>query len=908
MLPNVLAGSYQRYKTDTATFTTWLSNAAMACGYEASDRSGPETSTGPKKNRPKEKARKKAREASEKEELPVKHTITTKDHLQQAHIIAGKVEVPETLQKILERAIQARQRCAEWFRTSKADDHFSNEGHQQFIGVLKQTLKIIGRQKGDDETGKGEEYSDDSLGEASWHELANRFQNLAVEEIPEFEGPDLSQDGLNSTYELEEESEEMKMSLMIFCFFEDMHRLQDFIHDTWRSYKANELDLITASLITNSAVDIVRQNEEQILATAPKLFSTKHSYSTIAMVIFSEDALSQGQDPAAKLKSVESLRPTPFDDFIYLSTARALMKFDYVCMEPPPSRAWCIISSAEEDATLPQLMMDAQLFDDYCEVQTKLCLLIKGPEYAPYPWRYPAPAEDELNSGLRKLRKEGVLSVWLVFAARVFLDVIDILGTDLHRDHMNVPPARLSIYGSDGPERSRIHRNIIQNRINVKTTVYNFVAGRRVRSCGKVGPSAHILGSWYRDSDFCRIQGHIVQKLGLSDPDWGKMKAYKGLDDFLSRNKSAKPGTVRAYHAHTSEPEFIVKMRESAKGTEIKDMTLKDLSFATIGSTEFIIPSAQSEEENRTASRKRTRPSKKYRKIDVRTIKPHEDPEYLMGHNPVYCGLWSLYLVVGNEQAGIQLGNYHIVITLVAHLYSEARRSGMLDMRWAEMDEMIDLHLDVVFDGRLPKSAHEAYTRYQKLMCLSTTSRQNILERDLPYKEPQCKPVPFAKTVGPFLRRETDSHSCLGQIESLIQSNRELIQYESKHKRRSARRKLTPLELLIQIKEFLPSQIPKMQFDYITLTKTCYTIIKTLRLDIYKTLGIKHQIYHEEGLIQCYFPMMVLHILKEGGDLQNVTRSRQEALPQSQQMEVVAKVLKRYLEIKKHVAASTRRA
>ena len=35
MLPEVLAGSYSRYKEDTKIFTTWLSKAAIACGYRA---------------------------------------------------------------------------------------------------------------------------------------------------------------------------------------------------------------------------------------------------------------------------------------------------------------------------------------------------------------------------------------------------------------------------------------------------------------------------------------------------------------------------------------------------------------------------------------------------------------------------------------------------------------------------------------------------------------------------------------------------------------------------------------------------------------------------------------------------------------------------------------------------------
>ena len=38
MLPEILAGSYLRYKEDTNAFTTWLSKAALACGYKPAQR------------------------------------------------------------------------------------------------------------------------------------------------------------------------------------------------------------------------------------------------------------------------------------------------------------------------------------------------------------------------------------------------------------------------------------------------------------------------------------------------------------------------------------------------------------------------------------------------------------------------------------------------------------------------------------------------------------------------------------------------------------------------------------------------------------------------------------------------------------------------------------------------------
>lgn len=48
------------------------------------------------------------------------------------------------------------------------------------------------------------------------------------------------------------------------------------------------------------------------------------------MVIYFADAFSRGEIPADKLKSNESLQPAPFDDFIYLSVSRILMKFTFL--------------------------------------------------------------------------------------------------------------------------------------------------------------------------------------------------------------------------------------------------------------------------------------------------------------------------------------------------------------------------------------------------------------------------------------------------------------------------------------------------------------------------------------------------------------------------------------------------
>lgn len=173
MLPRVLSGSYRRYKEDTDVFTTWLSEAAKACGYKpvarpqnttaaASSSSTPAAATkngAPKKSvRLKGKERKLAKEAVKQqnsntavaqadEVAIVKYTVSTQDILDQATAVAnwakGKMYMPLKVQRVLYRAIQARQRCAAWFEKTDIRSDQSREGHQYFIDVLRKVYGML---------------------------------------------------------------------------------------------------------------------------------------------------------------------------------------------------------------------------------------------------------------------------------------------------------------------------------------------------------------------------------------------------------------------------------------------------------------------------------------------------------------------------------------------------------------------------------------------------------------------------------------------------------------------------------------------------------------------------------------------------------------------------------------------
>lgn len=98
MLPEILTGSYKRYKEDTNVFATWLSTTAKACGYKSEPSSQlPVQKDAPKtpSSRLKGKARKEAQKAAANGDGPsqdvkladlqvTRYPVKTKDFLEQA--------------------------------------------------------------------------------------------------------------------------------------------------------------------------------------------------------------------------------------------------------------------------------------------------------------------------------------------------------------------------------------------------------------------------------------------------------------------------------------------------------------------------------------------------------------------------------------------------------------------------------------------------------------------------------------------------------------------------------------------------------------------------------------------------------------------------------------------------------
>lgn len=173
------------------------------------------------------------------------------------------IEVPSGLKKAIERAISARKRCSAWFRTAKVVNEYSNGAHDHFIQVLEKALVLLEPRISEATTKKNGATQSKQDDEAIFG-MKNRFDGIEIEDFKGSGGleqvivsieqakPTPGQ-AVIDVFELEEESSDLRVSMMIFCFFEDMHVIQEFLYGVRRSYKNDETGLIVASLTTNAA-------------------------------------------------------------------------------------------------------------------------------------------------------------------------------------------------------------------------------------------------------------------------------------------------------------------------------------------------------------------------------------------------------------------------------------------------------------------------------------------------------------------------------------------------------------------------------------------------------------------------------------------------------------------------------
>ena len=409
MLPSFLKSSYERYKSDTNSFATWLLDAARKCGHQ------PQLPTlGAVKPQ-------KGREAAPQE----RQFQTTIDELRRYSRLVEQstIDVPKPILAIARRAIKLRKDVTSWFR---AHGHSSsNERHAHFISVMEEICealewkKTTPSAKPTKKPADTPQEQDDDID--AW---VNRFAVLTVEEPQETSNkPAVSKQIVKvDLIEAEEHSvEEDHLSHRFFkayCLFQDLHNMRAFLAKTWIEYRDGKVDLMSASVVTDTALQLARDLIQQLVDSWPELQSDDQ---ILQRLLYNTACSLRGQDcsPSTEVGMPYNKNMSEIADWCYLPT-NILMKSFAAVLEPNtiPAYKKGQLGLYDPKADRQRMSMSQQFHED------KIILLELLPEFRVVDMlKDGMPTQDEITRGVIEFTRTKKVTIWLSFAVQIFLDI-----------------------------------------------------------------------------------------------------------------------------------------------------------------------------------------------------------------------------------------------------------------------------------------------------------------------------------------------------------------------------------------------------------------------------------------------------------------------------------------------------
>ncbi|KDB24920.1 hypothetical protein H109_03247 [Trichophyton interdigitale MR816] len=395
MLPHYLTSSYLQYKQDTNVVASWLAKTARACGYKIDHQS--------------DQPKKETYVIAVRDFIPLAETIVKCE--------APRVRVPPAFVSAIERAISARRTHHSILGEKKRTNE---DGHGHFISVLERVQNIL-RPLFVDENKEG---------------LANKFEKLDVEEPSDECAPtpdtdtkkqEFPESDSEATYEAERVQDINEMYSAFCLIIQDYRAFRVAIQETWLGYRHGVFDLVSASIMTNTALEFARQLEKD----AAPLFDKFGGSTMIMERVFMAQCRNMGED--------KDFRELPGDDLnfrvweaateIFLPTCMFLRGFvpmvskdNMPVIKPGYYGVYDPTSDRANKTPREKFQEDKVIFTEHATEFALLCIC--APDLL---------AEDELTRSLAEAFQTHTVTLSLSFATQVYLDIHHTLRGDVRR-------------------------------------------------------------------------------------------------------------------------------------------------------------------------------------------------------------------------------------------------------------------------------------------------------------------------------------------------------------------------------------------------------------------------------------------------------------------------------------------
>ncbi|KAL8939589.1 MAG: hypothetical protein Q9216_003269 [Gyalolechia sp. 2 TL-2023] len=435
-----------------------VSRQAKQHGYPVDQLSGNDSAkSNATSKRLKGKARRQAKEtasrtegapsASESPAVP-RYTIKIKDFVALAEFVAGYanpiIQVPIGLVKALNRAIDLRARHNDWSRQIKDGDDqearlAADATHSYFLGVLDRVREVLRPRMpvdaGKESCPQSEEHAGvpESLETEDQEDFANIFNMLELEEPsqafldapgashkPEAEKP------AERLYEAETDQSREEKYLASHCLFQDVRNIRSFIRQLWLNYQEHQPSLVSVSVATNTAICLVRDMEEEFV----RRFPGTSGFEEVLGSFYPVQCVIRGESPGEKQQPGDLFNFKVYDlaedclvtTYTTMSSLQNIIEPGNLPVYKPGHLGFRDRSRDWVDMTPRGKFREEQLI--LFEAFPDLVLLSMITSKAPL-------AEDEFIRGVRNMLPGRPITLWLVFAARCFLDAQHVMKRDV---------------------------------------------------------------------------------------------------------------------------------------------------------------------------------------------------------------------------------------------------------------------------------------------------------------------------------------------------------------------------------------------------------------------------------------------------------------------------------------------
>lgn len=261
--------TYRTYKAGTKRLTTWLVQAAKLCGVDLTAS------------------------ATDKYQIPLGKFVDLAKTITESE--NPRIKVPQEIVIIVKTVIALRKEASAIYAklTGKSTKHASQATHRHFISILEQVLDILAPSSA---------APSDAPQATAGADLTNMFAALQVEE------PSLDSDAATPAsakakakkqppreYEIEDSASEDAL-FAVLGFLKDFGEIETLVMQTWMHYRDGRLNLMAASVTTDTAYGIIKRGTEDLMAAVPKI----NQYSDLISMFWEEESI-EGDETTASL-------------------------------------------------------------------------------------------------------------------------------------------------------------------------------------------------------------------------------------------------------------------------------------------------------------------------------------------------------------------------------------------------------------------------------------------------------------------------------------------------------------------------------------------------------------------------------------------------------------------------------